>query len=151
MRVHRSGERSAGILLPISALPSRYGIGCLSESAYRFVDFLCESGQRYWQILPIGVTGYGDSPYQSFSGFAGNPYFIDLDGLIAEGLLSREACDAADLVGERGRIDYGKQYVNRMPLLRTAYEVYRKYPSDAQRAFEEANADWLEDYACFMA
>jgi len=81
-------ERAAGILLPISSLPSNYGIGTLGKAAYDFIDFLKDSGQRYWQILPVGATSYGDSPYQSFSAFAGNPYFIDLDMLIDEGVLS---------------------------------------------------------------
>lgn len=81
--------RESGILLPISSLPSRYGIGCFSESAYAFIDSLVESEQRYWQILPLGQTSYGDSPYQSFSTFAGNPYFISLEALIEEGVLSQ--------------------------------------------------------------
>ena len=80
--------RGAGILMPISSLPSRYGIGTLGEAAYRFADWLCEAGQKYWQVLPVGPTSFGDSPYQSFSAFAGNPYFIDLDVLIKEGLIS---------------------------------------------------------------
>ena len=82
--------RKSGILLPISSLPSDYGIGSFSKEAYEFVDFLEKAGQSYWQILPLGQTGYGDSPYQSFSTFAGNPYFIDLDDLIGEGYISRE-------------------------------------------------------------
>ena len=81
-------QRSAGILLPISSLPSPYGIGCFSQEAYDFVDWLKEAGQTYWQILPLGVTSYGDSPYQSFSAFAGNPYFISLDALVEEGAVS---------------------------------------------------------------
>ena len=80
--------RRSGVLLPISSLPSKYGIGCFSREAYEFVDFLQKAGQRDWQILPLGPTGYGDSPYQAFSTFAGNPYFIDLDALVEEGLLS---------------------------------------------------------------
>ena len=82
-------KRVTGILMPISSLPGKYGIGCFSEEAYRFVDFLEKSGQAYWQILPIGVTGYGDSPYQSFSSFAGNPYFIDLELLCKDGLIEK--------------------------------------------------------------
>ena len=84
--------RECGILLPISSLPSPYGIGSFSKEAYEFVDRLCDAGQSYWQILPLGPTGYGDSPYQSFSAFAGNPYFIDLDSLAEEGLLTEEEC-----------------------------------------------------------
>ena len=82
--------RASGILLPVASLPSRYGIGCFSKEAYEFVDRLEEAGQSYWQILPLGPTGYGDSPYQSFSTFAGNPYFIDLETLVKEGLLTEE-------------------------------------------------------------
>ena len=79
-------NRAAGILMPITSLPGKYGIGCFSKSAYDFVDWLKDAGQTYWQILPIHPTSYGDSPYQSFSTFAGNPYFIDLEELIAEGV-----------------------------------------------------------------
>ena len=87
--------RAAGILLPVTALPSPYGIGCFSREAYDFVDLLARAGQRYWQILPIGPTGYGDSPYQSFSTFAGNPYLIDLAPLIEAGWLSEDDCERA--------------------------------------------------------
>ena len=82
--------RASGLLLPIFSLPGKHGIGCFSEEAYRFVDFLKEAGQKYWQILPVGPTGYGDSPYQSFSAFAGNPYFISIDALAKTGLLTEE-------------------------------------------------------------
>ena len=85
-------KRAAGILMPITSLPSEYGIGCFSKSAYDFVDWLKEAGQSYWQILPLGPTSYGDSPYQSFSTFAGNPYFISLEDLIDQGLLTEEEC-----------------------------------------------------------
>ena len=88
-------QRSAGILLPVSSLPSPYGIGCFSQEAYDFVDWLKEAGQTYWQILPLGVTSYGDSPYQSFSAFAGNPYFISLDALVEEGVLTAAECKKA--------------------------------------------------------
>ena len=94
--------RECGILLPISSLPSPYGIGAFSKEAYEFVDRLVEAGQQRWQILPLGPTGYGDSPYQSFSAFAGNPYFIDLETLIEEGLLTKKECDAADLGAANG-------------------------------------------------
>ena len=89
-------KRSCGILMPVSALPSEHGIGTMGEAAYRFVDFLHDAGQSWWQILPVGPTSYGDSPYQSFSTFAGNPYFIDLDLLVEDGLLTREEADRAD-------------------------------------------------------
>ena len=89
--------RASGVLLPVASLPGAYGIGCFSREAYEFVDFLKKSGQKYWQILPIGPTGYGDSPYQSFSTYAGNPYFIDLQELIREGVLQRQECEEADM------------------------------------------------------
>ena len=97
--------RSSGILLPISSLPSNYGIGCFSKEAYDFVDFLAEAGQSLWQILPLGQTSYGDSPYQSFSTFAGNPYFISLEDLIEEGVLTKEECDACDFGKNKNYID----------------------------------------------
>ena len=143
--------REAGILLPIFSLPSRYGIGCFSKEAYRFVDFLAESGQRLWQILPMGVTGVGDSPYQSFSAFAGNPYFIDLEALCREGLLTAEECESAALESEDGGVDYEKQYLHRLPLLRLAFDRTGVQKSEEQRRFEREAAWWLADYALFMA
>ena len=94
MKRQKEFSRGAGILLPVSSLPSEYGIGTFGSAAYRFVDFLKKAGQSYWQVLPLGPTGYGDSPYQSFSAFAGNPYFIDIQTLIQEGLLLREDVEA---------------------------------------------------------
>ena len=119
-------KRECGMLLPVSALPSRYGIGCFSREAYQFVDQLKEAGQQYWQILPLGPTGYGDSPYQSFSAFAGNPYLIDLEDLIQKGLLTREECDQADFGNNPRDIDYEKLYRNRFPVLRRAFERWRE-------------------------
>ena len=104
--------RESGILLPISSLPSSYGIGCFSKDAFEFIDFLKGAGQKYWQILPLGPTGYGDSPYQSFSTFAGNPYFIDLETLIADGLLTKEECDSFDFGDNEMYVDYGELYNN---------------------------------------
>ena len=101
-------NRSAGILLPISSLPSKYGIGSFSKSAYDFVDWLKEAGQSYWQILPLVPTSYGDSPYQSFSTYAGNPYFIDLEALVEEGVLTQEEVDGADFGSAEDAIDYEK-------------------------------------------
>ena len=101
-------KRTAGILLPITSLPSRYGIGCFSQSAYDFIDWLKEAGQSYWQILPLGPTSYGDSPYQSFSTFAGNPYFINLDALVEEGILHQEECDKFDFGDQADTVDYEK-------------------------------------------
>ena len=101
-------QRAGGILLPISSLPSKYGIGCFSKTAYEFVDQLKEAGQKYWQILPLGPTSYGDSPYQSFSTFAGNPYFISLEDLIEEGVLDKEEWDRVDFGSNPSMVDYGK-------------------------------------------
>ena len=103
-------ERSSGILMPISSLPSPYGIGTFGKAAYDFADFLHAAGQGYWQLLPLGPTSYGDSPYQSFSTFAGNPYFIDLETLIEDELLTKEECDQADFGENEEEIDYEKIY-----------------------------------------
>ena len=115
-------KRECGVLLPVSSLPSKYGIGCFSKSAYDFVDALKEAGQCCWQILPLGPTSYGDSPYQSFSTFAGNPYFISLEDLIEEGVLTKKECDSADFGKNKTSIDYAKIYKSRTSLLRKAYE-----------------------------
>lgn len=119
-------KRACGMLLPVSALPSKYGIGSFSREAYEFVDRLEEAGQSYWQILPLGPTGYGDSPYQSFSAFAGNPYYIDLGQLVEDGLLTAEECDSADFGDDERDIDYGKLYRNRFPLLRIAFGRWKE-------------------------
>ena len=140
-------ERSAGILLPISSLPSKYGIGCFDKAAYAFVDFLKDAGQSYWQILPLGPTSYGDSPYQSFSTFAGNPYFISLDALCEEHLLTQKECEAAALP-DTDCIDYSGLYETRYELLRKAYN--RMENDNAVSEFT-ASQPWLEDYALFMA
>ena len=118
--------RECGMLLPVASLPSRYGIGAFSKEAYDFIDTLKAAGQSFWQILPLGPTGFGDSPYQSFSAFAGNPYFIDLEVLIARGLLRKDECDAADLGTNPQDIDYEKQYFHRIPLLKKAFERWKK-------------------------
>lgn len=141
--------RASGILMPVFSLPSPYGIGTFGKDAYAFVDFLRQAGQQYWQILPLGSTNYGDSPYQSFSAFAGNPYFIDLEQLMAAGLLTREEADACDFGDDPQRVDYGKLYRNRLPLLRKAFA--RFVPDGSFAAFCEQNAWWLEDYVLFMA
>ena len=139
--------RKSGILLPISALPSKYGIGGFTEEAYKFVDFLKKSGQSYWQILPIGPTGFGDSPYQSFSSFAGNPYFIGLDYLIEEGLLTKEECEE---ILERN-IDYKRIYDTRIKLLYKAYKRSKHKEEKEYSDFIGENVRWLEDYALYMA
>lgn len=119
-------KRECGMLLPVFSIPSKYGIGAFSKEAYEFVDALQKAGQQYWQILPLGPTGYGDSPYQSFSAFAGNPYFIDLETLIREGLLTEAECDAADFGSDAPDIDYEKLYYNRFPLLKLAFSRWRE-------------------------
>ncbi|HJB34975.1 MAG TPA: 4-alpha-glucanotransferase [Candidatus Blautia merdipullorum] len=141
--------RESGVLLPVASLPSDYGIGCFSKEAYEFVDQLKAGGQKNWQILPLGPTGYGDSPYQSFSTFAGNPYFIDLETLIKEGLLTREECDACDFGDNAEFIDYEKIYFSRFKILRKAFE--RFVPDEEFETFAEENKAWLEDYALYMA
>ena len=143
--------RASGILMPVFSLPGRYGIGCFSEAAYRFIDFLKETEQTYWQILPIGPTGYGDSPYQSFSTFAGNPYFISLEKLIADGLLTEAECREADLEKDDTCIDYGKLYTGRLKLLRKAFARSRHTEEEEFRRFCAENDYWLSDYALFMA
>ena len=144
-------SRAAGILLSVTSLPSKYGIGCFSKSAYDFVDWLKEAGQTYWQILPICPTSYGDSPYQSFSTFAGNPYFISLEALIEEGVLTEEECDSMDFGNVEDDIDYEKQYWARYPLLRRAYERSNISQNQDYLRFVEENRWWLDDYALFMA
>ena len=144
-------NRSAGVLLPLSSLPSEYGIGCFSKSAYEFVDWLKEAGQSYWQILPLGPTSYGDSPYQSFSTFAGNPYFISLESLIEEGVLTKEECDAVDFGKKERDIDYEKLYLGRYSLLRKAYERSHIHENPDYQKFVAENSWWLSDYALFMA
>lgn len=144
-------NRTSGILLPISSLPSKYGIGCFSKEAYDFVDWLKKAGQCYWQILPLVPTSYGDSPYQSFSTYAGNPYFIDLEKLIEEGVLTKEECDEIDFGSNKSDIDYEKIYNARYVLLRKAYENSNISQNDSYNKFVHENAWWLKDYALFMA
>ena len=137
--------RASGILLPVSSLPSKYGIGCFSEEAYEFVDQLARAGQKYWQILPLGPTGYGDSPYQSFSTFAGNPYFIDLDTLKDEKLLTQDEIDACWWCDKQDQVKYDALYYYRFPLLRKAYERSGHKKSVEYQAFLEENEEWLDD------
>ena len=144
-------QRSAGILLPVSSLPSPYGIGCFSQEAYDFVDWLKDAGQTYWQILPLGVTSYGDSPYQSFSAFAGNPYFISLDALVEEGVLTAAECKKANFGRKADDIDYSRLYTERGRLLRLAYSRSDIGHNEAFTAFCEKNKWWLDDFALFMA
>lgn len=143
-------KRASGVLLPVASLPSDYGIGAFSREAYRFVKLLKRAGQSYWQILPLGPTGYGDSPYQSFSTFAGNPYFIDLNALIKKGWLKQKECDACDFGEKQRYIDYGKLYKERFPLLKKAYKRSKISEDSGFWKFCEENEEWLEDYAMFM-
>ena len=144
-------RRSCGVLLPISALPSSYGIGTLGKAAYDFVDFLTEAGQSWWQLLPVGPTSYGDSPYQSFSTYAGNPYFVDLDLLVRDGLLKKEEIEARDWGRDPSRVDYAAIYRSRFQLLQIAADRGWERDADKVKAFSEKNAGWLPDYALFMA
>ena len=144
-------KRAAGILMPITSLPSEYGIGCFSKSAYDFVDWLKEAGQSYWQILPLGPTSYGDSPYQSFSTFAGNPYFISLKALVEEGVLTKEDCDKVSWGKRADSVDYEKIYKGRYKLLRKAYENSNISENPDYQKFVAENSWWLSDYALFMA
>jgi 4-alpha-glucanotransferase len=159
--------RKSGILMPISALPNAYGIGAFSHHAYEFVDFLERAGQRLWQILPLGPTGYGDSPYQSFSTFAGNPYYIDLEVLAEEGYLTQDECESAvgELAPDRqdgmtedapgpGLVDYAAIYFTRFLILKKAYIRWSERGADKDKAyldFVEANDFWLTDYCLYMA
>lgn len=144
-------KRSSGILMHITSLPSLYGIGTFGEEAFEFVDFLVKSGQKYWQVLPLGPTGYGDSPYQSYSAFAGNPYLIDLQLLCKEGLLKEEDFKDIDFGDNAGKIDFVKIGKNKMPILKLAFQNSKgKYDKEIDQ-FKKENNNWIEDYALYMA
>ena len=141
--------RSSGILMHITSLPSPYGIGTFGADAEAFVDWLVAAGQKYWQILPLSPTGYGESPYQSFSTFAGNPLLIDLDDLVANGLLTKSLCEDADYGADPGFVDFQKVYRSKMRLLN---EAFRGFIEDiGYLSFVQEEAEWLDDYALFMA
>ena len=153
--------RESGILMPVSSLSGPYGIGCFGAEALKFVDFLAAAGQHIWQLLPLSPTGYGDSPYQSCSAFAGNPYFIDLDALKADGLLTAAQLKAEPWGTDPLSVDYGTLYTSRYKVLRAAYAAWREkyagrfgcahyYPDDYY-AFTLTNESWLNDYALYMA
>ena len=144
-------KRSCGILMPISSLPSPHGIGTLGAEARKFVDFLADAGQSWWQILPVGPTSYGDSPYQSFSAYAGNPYFVDLDLLCEDGLLTPAEVNSVNWGTDPAKVDYSAIYNSRFPLLHLAMERGWERDADKVAAFSEENASWLPDYALFMA
>ncbi len=146
--------RKSGILLPISSIPAKYGVGTFSKQAYEFVDFLVDAGQKLWQILPLGPTSYGDSPYQSFSTFAGNPYFIDLEQLMELGYISKEDCEGVNFGTNPEYVDYGQMYAHRFPILRKAYEASIArglQQEEVYQKFMEENAYWITDYALYMA
>ena len=145
-------KRQSGVLMHISSLPGKYGIGSFGQSAYDFVDFLVRTKQRYWQILPLGTTSYGDSPYQSFSAFAGNTYFIDFDILIEEGLLNEVDVKGADFGDDPRKVDYAKIFDARRPIMEKAVARFLKADdlSDYE-SFVEQNAVWLEVFAEYMA
>ena len=142
--------RGAGILLAITSLPSSYGIGTLGDAAFQFVDLLVDLKQSYWQVLPIGPTAFGNSPYQSYSSFAGNPYLIDLDDLVREGLLESKEIRSFNWGSDAADIDYGMIYENRFKVLRMAYARF-DVESEEFHNFEENEADWLDDYALYTA
>ena len=144
-------KRSSAIILPIYALPSPHGIGTLGKAARDFVDFLADAGQAWWQILPVGPTSFGDSPYQSPSAFAGNPYLIDLDELVADGLLTQDEVEAPNWGDDPASVDYALHYKSRAKVLRLAYERGRERDAKQVARFRTENASWLEDYALFMA
>ena len=141
--------RESGVLMHITSLPSPYGVGTMGKEAYAFVDFLKASGQRYWQILPLTPTGYGDSPYQSCSTFAGNHYLIDLDTLADQGLLEKADFADIDWGCDPASTDFGKLYNNRLTVLRKAYTRFEG--SEAFDKFCIENSSWLPDFALFMA
>ncbi len=142
--------RQSGILMHITSLPGPYGIGTMGKEAFAFVDFLKEAGQRCWQILPLTPTGYGDSPYQSCSAFAGNHYLIDLDLLVKAGLLTKEELAQRSWGDAEDRVDFGLQYKNRLAVLRTAFSRF-DHRDESFARFRAANDSWLPDVAMFMA
>lgn len=145
-------KRASGILMHIASLPNKYGIGTFGKEAYDFADFLKKSGQKYWQILPIGQTSYGDSPYQSFSAFAGNPYFIDFDILREEGLLSLNDYDNMSWGDNPEEIDYELLFNQRYKVLKIAYENFNKKGSNEEfEKFKKEQSKWLDDYSLYMS
>lgn len=144
-------ERSSGILLHITSLPSKYGIGNLGKEAYAFVDFLKQAGQKYWQILPLCPPGYGDSPYQGFSAFAGNPYLIDPEELVEKGWLERKTLESVQWSQRDDQVDFRQMYDERLHMLQAAFSGFHENEPEDFRAFVEQEAAWLPEYALFMA
>ena len=145
--------RASGILMPVFSLPSKYGIGTFGKEAYNFVDFLKKSGQSYWQILPLGVTSFGDSPYQSFSAYAGNPYFVDLEMLCDEKLLNKAEIEAFDFGEKADKVDYEKLYNSRYTVLKIAFNRFKltSHNNADYNSFLKENRFWLNNYALFSA
>lgn len=143
--------RGAGILMPVSSLPSKYGIGTLGKAAYDFVDDLVRAGQKYWQVLPTGPTSFGDSPYQSFSTYAGNPYFIDLDLLIEEGLLQRQEVEMIRWYEKEDQVSYELLWEYRYSVLKAAFERSDHEKTKEYRDFMEREKDWISSYSLYMA
>ncbi len=145
-------NRESGVLLPVFSLSSKFGIGCFSKEAEEFVDFLYKAGQGYWQVLPFGPTGFGNSPYQPFSAFAGNPYFISPEVLIEEGLLTWDEANATFFGNDQERVDYGSMYENRTLLLKKAYDrfIAGKDREDLDKYIKD-NSYWLRDYCLYEA
>ncbi len=142
--------RASGILMHITSLPGPNGIGSLGKPAFDFVDFLTRAGQSCWQVLPLNPTGFGDSPYQSFSAFAGNPYLIDLEELVERGLLPRQEIDSVVWSHTPNRVDYGILSQNRNAVLRHAWDRFKEQPDPAFHEFVRQEGYWLEDYALYM-
>ncbi|MBQ8292416.1 MAG: 4-alpha-glucanotransferase [Bacilli bacterium] len=145
--MNKKTEHHSGILMPISSLPSKYGIGNFGKDAYKFADFLAKTKQKYWQVLPLNPTSYGDSPYQSPASASGNPYFIDPEVLYEDGLLTKE--DLKEAINKNKRVDYGWLFNTRYDLLRKAFSRFN--PNDDYFVFCKNNQEWLDDYALFMS
>ena len=135
----------------ITSLPSPYGIGSMGKAAYDFIDFLRAAKQTYWQILPINPPGYGDSPYQAFSTFAGNPYLIDLDELVKDGYLTQEELDRVDWGSRADQVDFSKMYDQRLRVLHLAWSRFHKAPAERYTEYVRQQSAWLEEYVLFMA
>ena len=144
-------NRGSGIIMHIASLPGKYGIGPFGKEAYDFGDFMKKAGQKYWQILPLGPTSFGDSPYQSFSAFAGNPNFIDLDILRKDGLLKLEDYDSINFGKNSEDIDYGLIFKEKLKILRKAYDNFNLKKIEDLKEFQEKEAYWLDDYSLYMA
>ena len=149
-------ERTSGVLLHVSCLPSETGVGNLGTAAHRYIDFMVAAGMHVWQICPLGPTGYGDSPYQCFSAFAGNPYFIDLDPLVADGLIHENELGPLHAL-PNDHVDYGALYGAFWPILRHAYDRFKRSGADhfdgygCIKAFRKKQSAWIEDFALFLA